>query len=152
MSFDRKKVVSRLESFSKRIVEHVAMCILYTSNYPSYRHWVEDEISTWILEANEMTVRGNKRLKCSDYADLLFGEFGDSKTDARLNLRMQYAVARDKNPPYPEVVITPSKIEKMFKACYQITSYFSKALATNNNLTKGEIVNKIHSILDPLCE
>lgn len=152
MSFDRQTAVEKLSSLSPRIVEHVALCVIYGNSYPSYRHWIEDELATWLYRANNVYLKNNKKLKSKDYISSLFRCFGSSNYDAGWNIDSIYAECRDVSSPYPAAAISQITYDMMEVACSRISEEFSMILSTKNTLTKEDIVEKLHEILDPLCE
>lgn len=148
MAYERKKVIQRLEGFSKRILEHVAKCILYGRRSLNYDHWIEDEIALWISDASDMFLDKGKKLKSNDYRRYLFGEFGDEVADARTNLHVQYADDRKTRDPYPATEIDKQKIYNMFDACEQIKDIFCDKLATKQAISKEQAASILHNILD----
>lgn len=153
MAFTRKQAIQRLQSFSKQILEHVSKCILYGDvvNKNKYDHWIEDEIGTWIYDSHLLETKNKRGLKFKDYQENLFGEFGTSLVDAKINLDLQYSADRKSANPYPKINISRSIVENMYIVCNTISETFSKMLSENTDLTKAEIVEKLHQILDTYC-
>lgn len=149
MSMELGKAKKKIDSLSDIILEHVCKCVLYRNKTNDYRHWIYDEIATWISYINDVTIKpANKKMKAKDYANHLFGGFGDSYADARLNLNLEYNRCRKAKEQYPEVEITHDMITDMVNISNQLTSEFSELLSSNNDLTKEEIGNRVRNILD----
>lgn len=151
MAYERKKIIQRLEGFSKVILEHVAKCVMYGSSFHSYNHWISDEIATWIVDASDMYLDKHKKLKARDYADHLFGEFGTEIQDARTNLHIQQNADKRADPPYPAVIVDKDMISNMFEACTEIRDTFSSLLSETAPLEKADVELKLHEILDKHC-
>lgn len=152
MAYERKKIIQRLEGFSKVILEHVAKCIMYGTNFRDYNHWIEHEIATWIVDASDMYLDKNKKLKTRDYAEVLFGEFGTEVQDARTNLHIEQNRCRRSTPPYPEVVVDKEMISNMFEACNEIRDTFSPLLSQKAPLDKDDVEATLHHILYKYCK
>lgn len=152
-AFTRKKAIQRLEAFSEQILEYVSKCILFGCMVDTnkYDHWIEDEIGTLIYDSHLLETNNRCRLKFKDYRENLFGEFGTSLADAKINLDLQYIAHLLSANPYPKISISKSIVENMYRACNAISETFSKMLSENTDLTKAEIVEKLHQILDTYC-
>lgn len=152
MSMELKKAKDRIENLGDRVLEHVCKCILYGDSTSDYKHWIEDEISTWISYVNDLTVKPkNNKLKASDYDKLLLGGFGDSFADARINLAVEYNKCRDAKEQYPEVTITQDMMNAMLDATLEMHNVIPTLLASKNTLDKKDIEVKVHNILDKYC-
>lgn len=153
MAFTRKQAIQRLEAFSKRILEHIAKCVLYGQlvDRNKYNHWIEDEISTWIYDAYLLETKNKRGLKFKDYQNNLFGEFGTSIADAKINLDLQYSSDRKSTTPYPKVTISKNMTEDMYFVCDNISTIFSKILSDHGEINKQEIIDELHNILDERC-
>lgn len=153
MAFTRKQAIQRLQAFSKQILEHISKCILYGKvvDKNKYDHWVEDEIGTWIYDSHLLETKNKRGLKFKDYQENLFGEFGTSLVDAKINLDLQYSADRKSANPYPKIDISKSMVEDMYTICSKISTTFSKILSENTDLTKAEIIEELHRTLDIYC-
>ena len=153
MSFPRDRARIKIESLSELVLEHVCKCILYRDMTNSYRHWVYDEIATWLSYINDITVKPkDKKLKQSDYDAWVFGVFGDTYADARLNLALQRKKCLKEVPPYPEVSITDEMIKIMTDVTRDMRTTFLPILSTINTLTDDEIGDLVIQILDKHCK
>lgn len=153
MSLDRGKAKKRIEDLSDIILEHICKCILYGDSTHDYHHWIYEEVSNWLYYINRITVKPrDKKLKVRDYADFIFGGFGDDMADAELNLNLEYNKCRRANPPYPEVKITNDMVKSLFNITRDLKSSLPALLAAENNLVKEDIGALVESVLNRYCK
>lgn len=151
-AFSRDKIKSRLNSYSRVILEHIAECVLYGKNHRDYNSWIDTELSGWISLLGSLKSKNNKKLKRQDYEDTLFGDLGTTKEDAKYNLEIENLDNQKKTPPFPDVKITDDLVSKMFLACKEIKeSMIDLILNSKDEVSKDEAKSKLHSILDKYC-
>lgn len=155
MSLERDKAVSKMSSLSDRIEEHLLKCLVYKDSINDYRHWVDDELATWISLVNDITIKPkDKKLKAMDYQSNLFGGLGDTYADANFALhlfRSNHADSRKCKEPYPYFDITNELISATLDAFMDVQSTLCKVLAKKNDLDKASIAEVLHTILDKYC-
>lgn len=85
MALSRRHAISKLDSLSPKINEHVIKCVVYGKYQPrDLDGWIS-EIAGWMFAADRTAFVGAK-LKDKDYVDSLFGQFGTDSSDAEDNL------------------------------------------------------------------
>ena len=150
----RKKLNKTMDKYGELIAEHLAKCAMYgdTLKNGKYKHWIEDELATWIIDINESICKqNNKKLKPVQYADVLFGDLGDSMVDARVNLHLLQEQNKKSEHPYPFRKVDDDMINRMFKISQAVIQKFPPLLATVNTLSKADIEFMLHQIIDPVC-
>lgn len=155
MAIDRSKLITRMEAWDQEIVEHLAKCAMYgeTLGYGKYNHWIEDELATWLSDTNDAICKHNKgKLKPKQYESILFASLGDSRVDARINLHELQRYNKKKTNSYPEVPVDDKMVERMYLISERVKEEFVPLLASINNLSKEDIEEKLHSIIDPICK
>lgn len=155
MSLVRDKAVSKIASLSDKIEEHLLKCLVYKNSTDDYRHWIDDELATWISLVNDITIKPkDKKLKVKDYQSNLFGGLGDTYADANFALhlfRSNYTDSRKCKEPYPYFDITTELISTTLDAFTDIQSTLCEVLAKKNGLDKANIAKLLHTILDKYC-
>lgn len=147
MSLDRSSAINRLEHLSTPFYEHICKCVLYGDSSGYYNHWVDDELANWLTQVNNLTIKGNKKLKAKDYLNSFLRDFGDDYSDARINLT---AFALSNRGKYP-AVRTDSYITNMYEVSQSIISELPSILASNNSLNQRDFINILHDLLDYQC-
>lgn len=155
MAIEKDKLEQRMRSWSDLIVEHLAKCAMYGDTLPGnkYNHWIEHELATWLSDTNDSICKhNNKKLKPSQYESILFGWLSDSPADARANLHDLQIHNKKHSNNYPYVEVDSDMISRMTEISKRILATFIPLLASKNDLSKKDIEDKLHEILDPICK
>ena len=155
MAITRADAISRLRSFSETVELHLLNCILYGDSSGDYNHWVNQELSSWMVAANRILLKGNKKLKKADYEDYLFGKLGDAEDDAFVALtafQLHYTGAHSKvNPPYPNFELDEQITSDVFEFFREVKSKMCEILSQPNDLNKADFQRLLHEMMDKHC-
>lgn len=110
MALPRKDAISKLSNYSEMIERHVIECVVYKDSLGQLRHWI-GEIATWLNAANKIVCK--VPLKAVDYADNLFGVFGDERNDIEVDL-ITYQKSDLRTDCYPDFEVTDELIDELF--------------------------------------
>lgn len=155
MAVSKDDIIEKMKGRRKKVAEHLAKCAMYGDGLGSgkYNHWIEHELATWISDINDLVSKPkNKKLKPDTYAEKLFGALGDSKSDAKSALIDLQLYNDSKQNKYPYVEIDEEMVGRMHKITQSMLTKIVPILATKNSLSKEDIENLLHSILDPICK
>ena len=155
MAMGKARLEKRMDAWSDLIAEHLSKCAMYGDTLPGdkYNHWIEDEIATYISDTNDIVCKHNKRkLKVKQYENRLFGWLSDEAAEAKSNLHNLQIQNKKALESYPYVEVDEAMIERMRKISGQVVSTFVPILSSINNITKDEIEDKLHHIIDPVCK
>ena len=132
MSWNRNRALSKLSSMSDTFVKHILKCVIYSDNMRDYNHWIQ-EISNYLEVANDIELKPrNKKPSKSDYEDTLFDALGNTRKDARNNLKL-FLWEIEETHQYPEFEITEKLINNVFETCKNIVDTFVPILITKNS-------------------
>ena len=147
MSYTRSKARSLIDSLSKQVNTHILKYIIYYDVRPDDRnHWL-DELSTWFERVNRISSKSN--LKRRDYAETLFGWFGDTREDAEINLEFFYdEYVKYASDPYPEFEITSKLVNQVYSAYRNVCNQTLPILTSHQHLATYEWKNIIRHALD----
>lgn len=155
MSVPRKTILDKMEGYAPEIEEHLVKCVVYKSSHADYNHWIE-EIAAHIDAINVLTAKPNsKKLKEVDYVNVLFGNLGDERNDAKSCLhyfKTMRTNPRKTDKPYPAFEVIDELIETAFQMFQEVCDKMSAILATANRFQKSDIEIMIHSIVDKYCK
>lgn len=155
MAIEKNKLMKRMDAWSDNIAIHLSKCAMYGNTLPGdkYDHWIE-ELAVWIFSANDMTCKpNNKKLKPAQYESMLFGWLSGEAAEARGNLHdLQIHNKKYNETSYPYIQVDDDMIERMRKISEGVLETFIPILASKNELTKADIQQKLHDIIDPVCK
>ena len=146
MALNRKDVLTKLSALSEDISVHVIKCVVYHDTLPeSMHHWIS-ELSAWFAQASRYKCKS--KLKAIDYAENLFGAFGETLYDADANLT-GYQILNAKSihsERYPDFEVTPELIDKVFKTYQAIIDETIPIFLSGQSRTSSEWAK----ILEPI--
>lgn len=154
MALSKNKIEEKLYNFSDKVEEHITKCAMYGDSLGNgkYDHWIS-ELSNWISVANDMTCKTNKKkLRPIQYENSLFASIGTDEADARLNLYNLQIHNEKSSNSYPYKEVDDAMVDRMQKCSINMISEFCELLATSNTLSRLDIINRIHDVLDPICK
>ena len=146
----------RVAGLGKQIESHIIKCIVYKNSTGNYNHWVH-EISEWLCQINDIklkiVIRNPKKFREDQLEELIFGDFGDARSDARSALYEFKQTNQDKldsrsKHAYPEFEIQESMITNLFSASDEMKHMFCNILSQNNLEDVQSFNTKCHQILD----
>jgi hypothetical protein len=149
MAYQRSMAIKKISGYGEKIDEHIIKCVVYKNTTGNLWHWVHDELATWFDAINQTYVKGNGsgKLKEKDYADNVFGWFGDAFGDARINLSSFRVGVAELGNVYPDFEITYELQRELFEVDQAILSTFPKIFSQNNSLTKEDLFQMLWEIL-----
>lgn len=144
MSFSRKEVLRRMESYSVKLNEHVLKCIVYADvRSETVPHWTM-EIATWLNRINRMEC--STKLKSKDYISTLFMCFGNTWADTELNLEEFRESAIE---TYPDFDITSELVSQVHQTYQKLISVCIDMLTSNHIASINEWCSILKPILNP---
>lgn len=149
MSLDRKKALQMVDNDSEALTIHVIMCCIWGNKFGCLKHWVNSEISNYIVNASEITVKNRKgRLKESEYMDTLFGFFGESKQDARNAINSFKRTIEEKEGNTFDV--TEELVDNTYYLFKNIRIKYASTISSmnvNDSLSRNEVSSYIFNLL-----
>ena len=153
MAYERKEILDTAFRYSEGIQEHILKCVIYSKNHRDYKPWVDEELTIYFTEINNMKPKKGLTVKDVDYRKNLFSAFGDELEDAKREVQAFYRKFVKTHPdPYPDFKITPELYERYFRAWQDLRdSLYTKIGKYPKASSKKEIARDIHFSLDKYC-
>lgn len=154
MAYNRKDILDKAFHKSERIQEHVLKCVIYSKDYPDYKHWIDEELAVFFSEINDMQPKRGFRVKDNDYMNNMFSAFGDDLDDAKREVEIFHRDYVEKHPdPYPDFRITRDLYTTYFNAWRELYQNIRGKIGTYTKEVSREAFSKlIHEALDKYCQ
>lgn len=144
MSLDRKRAKQRIESFSYEISSNLLKLVAYPDDTAT-NHWI-GELATWLSDINDITVKPkNKKFSYSDYEELIFGDFGTTRTDVKVYIDSWLVSNRISNK-YIEFEVSESLVDKLYLFVSKLKDKILPTVCTLNTLSRVDFLNTISII------
>lgn len=141
MSLDRKRAKQRIESFSYEISSNLLKLVAYPDDTAT-NHWIS-ELATWLSDINDITVKPkNKKFSYSDYEELIFGDFGTTRTDVKVYID-SWLVSNRRSNKYSEFEVSESLVDNLYLFVSKLKGKILPIVTTVNTTTREEFLNLI---------
>ena len=155
MALEKSKLNTRMELFGSKVAEHLAKCAMYGDSLPEnkYNYWISHELATYISNINNTVCKhNNNKLKATQYETIFFGWLSKDAAEAEGNLCDLQAKNEEARNPYPYVPIDDDMIQRMTAISSAVIDKFVPLLSCINTITKQDIEQIPHHIIDPVCK
>ena len=147
MSLPRKEAADKIRSVGPAMEEHLCKCVIYGDTLHCLDHWIK-ELASFLDAANNCILKGNKKFTASQYADMLFGAFGDSKADIQNSLRYFATTDMGDGKDYPDITLTPDMVDTLAYVVWKFREDICEILATRNMYKASNFVPFVRRILE----
>lgn len=147
MSYTRSKAIEQIKGLSDPIERHLIKCIVYGDTTNDLYHWVHDEIAQYLHSIHTICVKpNNKKLKRTQYEDLIFGSFGNTRNDVKTSLLI-FRAWNNRTKQYPEFEVDEDMVDRLFKTVTNMKEKVIPILITTANLDRENFYNLIKDII-----
>lgn len=146
MALPRKTVISRIESLSEPIVEHLIKIVVYgkTLGEEVYSHWKYDEIANYFFIIDGLEVKESGKLRPAGYLSALISNQGNSAFDYYSKVVL-FRISNRRSGQYPDFNPTKEQGEKVFEVYFNLLKEICPLLS---NKTKKDFNSLIDIVLE----